>query len=471
MKISKLTVLRHINTNYRQYAVYTLQHRGIPNFYDSLTNVQRIILLNTPTKTVKTLSVVGDCIKDGYLHGDSGISMAINRLARPFSCSENLLIGDGFFGTQIKPAAAATRYTSVKLNPKISEIILEYKHLINKDNEDNYLPLPTKIPLGLLLPAVGIAVGYKTQILPRKLEHLYEFIEGKRKTCKPYFKNFNGEIKQFKDLENSWIIEGEIVIDDENRSIYIKSLPPLMKYESFVKKLSSILDGFEEVKIVNNSKIDVDIKIILHKYLADNIWEQIRDKIIKSTKMIVRECIIFIKDNQVLEYENIENYLEDYIIQNKFTEKLHLEYLYKYYSDENEFYKAKKRFLKFMFGTKRTDAEVKDFYKSYDESISNRLDNIKARNITEDELKLVEKKLEETSDLMTETKINLIDFTKYLEELPRELHIKVKKESKLFEYEQDEFDGIEIFSGNYDEEKSEEEKNEEENFEIENIEL
>jgi hypothetical protein len=375
------------------------------------------------------------------------LSGAINRLTRPFNCSENLLVGDGFFGSQVKPVAAATRYTSVMINPKTTEIISEYKHLIGRDDEGQYLPLPTKIPLGLLLPAIGIAVGYRTQILPRKLEHLIEFVEGKRKTCKPYFKNFNGQINQFKDLENSWIIEGEVEFDDINKTIHIKSLPPLMKYDSFIKKLSSILDGFEEAKIINNSKIDVDITITLLKYLAADVWNPVRDKIIKATKMIIRESIIFIKDTKVLEYANVEDYLQDYIIQNQFTQQKHLKYQYDLYAKEYEFLRAKKEFLKFMIGYKRTDLNVKAFYKSYDSVVANRLDNIKARNVTEDELTSTVNKIQEYSDLMIKTKIQLIDFTKYLDSLPKELHVKTKRETKLFEDTKTEIDGIEIFNG------------------------
>jgi hypothetical protein len=198
--------------------------------------------MNTPLKSVKTLSVVGDCIKDNYAHGDSSLGQAINRLARPFSCSENILIGDGFFGTQIKPLAASPRYTSVYINNKLHEIITKYKHLIKKDVEGTYKSLPIDVPIGLLLPVIGIAVGYRTQILPRKLEHLVDFLTGKRTTTTPYFKNFNGTITQHNGLPNSWLIEGEIKIDETAKTIEILSLPPLMKYESFIKKIATIVN-------------------------------------------------------------------------------------------------------------------------------------------------------------------------------------------------------------------------------------
>jgi hypothetical protein len=66
-----LGISEQINTQYRSYAIYVLQGRGIPNFYDGLTPVQRLILENSPIKFNKTIGVVGEVIKTGlYHHGD-----------------------------------------------------------------------------------------------------------------------------------------------------------------------------------------------------------------------------------------------------------------------------------------------------------------------------------------------------------------------------------------------------------------
>jgi hypothetical protein len=68
---NNLTISDQINKQYRTYALYVLQSRGIPNFYDALTPVQRLILENSPTKYNKTIGLVGEVIKTGlYHHGD-----------------------------------------------------------------------------------------------------------------------------------------------------------------------------------------------------------------------------------------------------------------------------------------------------------------------------------------------------------------------------------------------------------------
>ena len=68
---TNLNISDQINQQYRTYALYVLQSRGIPNFYDALTPVQRLILENSPGKFNKTIGLVGEVIKTGlYHHGD-----------------------------------------------------------------------------------------------------------------------------------------------------------------------------------------------------------------------------------------------------------------------------------------------------------------------------------------------------------------------------------------------------------------
>jgi hypothetical protein len=66
-----LTIKDQIDTDYRKYALYVIQSRGIPNFYDALTPVQRLILQNSPNSFKKTVGVIGEVFSTGlYHHGD-----------------------------------------------------------------------------------------------------------------------------------------------------------------------------------------------------------------------------------------------------------------------------------------------------------------------------------------------------------------------------------------------------------------
>ena len=44
---------------------------------------------------------------------NSSMSQAICKLARPFGCSDQILLGDGFFGSPVNPVPYAPRYTQV----------------------------------------------------------------------------------------------------------------------------------------------------------------------------------------------------------------------------------------------------------------------------------------------------------------------------------------------------------------------
>src|SRR3989304_2935858 len=170
MDIKAIDIKDQINTFFRTYALYVIESRGIPNFYDGITPVQRQILLNAPDKFEKTIGLVGSVMKTGlYHHGDAGLISAINKLAKPFQNSESLLKGDGFFGSPVNPKPSSARYTSVKIMPHIKKIVSDNHALNEKNPEGGYDWLHVEFPVGLMTHIVGIAVGYSSNILPRKM--------------------------------------------------------------------------------------------------------------------------------------------------------------------------------------------------------------------------------------------------------------------------------------------------------------
>jgi len=69
-RIIKQPITNFIDTKYRDYAVYVLEARGIPNWQDGITPVSRYVLTNAPSTFQKTLTLVGSVISSGYHHGD-----------------------------------------------------------------------------------------------------------------------------------------------------------------------------------------------------------------------------------------------------------------------------------------------------------------------------------------------------------------------------------------------------------------
>jgi len=98
---TNLNISDQINQQYRTYALYVLQSRGIPNFYDALTPVQRLILENSPGKFNKTIGLVGEVIKTGlYHHGDC------------FLYNTKINLADG---TQVSIGDWAEKFPDIKL--------------------------------------------------------------------------------------------------------------------------------------------------------------------------------------------------------------------------------------------------------------------------------------------------------------------------------------------------------------------
>jgi len=449
-KLIKLPISKFIDTKFREYAIYVLEQRGIPNFYDALTPVQRYILKNAPNSFNKTLTLVGKCIECGYHHGNAALESSIARLARPFGNSFQLLEGDGFFGTEVSPLPAAARYTGIKLSSNANKIINKYDHLTTKEPEGPYDPLWVEIPIGLSLPVIGIAVGYKSMILPRNLKHVEEFLAGKRKSVKPYFEGFTGKIEKYKELGNAWLISANMEVTD-NR-ISINSIPPIVKYESVLKKLDYLINKYESnIRIIDNSNNVVDLTIT---YTGKNSvdWTNILKYVEKAFSIIVSENVVFIKDSQVLVYRNVEEYLEDFKWQLIRLKQKNAQHEFERTVANLDFNVAKEKFIPFMLSKKRTDKEVTEWLKDYVKDIRERLERMTARKFTIDELHATKEIIKELHAEGKTLKKQLKEITKEFEShvdptLARGIHSE-KSNVDLFDTDDIEIiDGITIWNG------------------------
>lgn len=448
----KLPISKQIDVNFRDYALYVLENRGIPSFYDGLTNVQKYILQNAPTSYTKTISLIGSCIKSGYSHGDSSLEGAINKLARPYNCAEQVMIGDGFFGSPVKNEAAAARYTSIKINSSISNIIKEYSFL-NEMDEGKWKPLWLRVPIGLTTSIMGIAVGYRTSILPRSIEDMEKYLSGKIKEVHPTFINFSGKVSRFQNMDRSWLIEGKTIVSNKNKEIRVTCLPPMLKYKKFLRKIEDLKEEFgDRLTVQDNSRDDIDITFKF-RGRSTSEFEEIKNFIKKTTKIIVTETPVFVKDGSVLVYDRIEDYLDDYQYRLLELEYRRDEYYYNTTSDELEFQKAKKKYLEFMVAKKRTETEINKFLDKFDKKISKRLDAIRLRFLSNDELKKTVAKIKELE--IEKKKLNKrFNDSKTLFEKTEDPTLKHGKKSgeqktaNLFdESDINDYDGIEVFQG------------------------
>ncbi len=171
-----------MKSSYLEYAMSVIVGRALPDVRDGLKPVHRRVLYamnvlgndwNKPYK--KSARVVGDVIGKYHPHGDTAVYDTIVRMAQPFSMRYMLIDGQGNFGSVDGDAAAAMRYTEVRM-AKIAHSMLDDLDKETVDFAANYdesehepVVLPARVPNLLVNGSAGIAVGMATNIPPHNL--------------------------------------------------------------------------------------------------------------------------------------------------------------------------------------------------------------------------------------------------------------------------------------------------------------
>ncbi|MGB4247002.1 MAG: DNA gyrase subunit A [Pseudohongiellaceae bacterium] len=173
--------------SYLAYAMSVIVGRALPDVRDGLKPVHRRVLFamnvlsndwNKPYK--KSARVVGDVIGKYHPHGDTAVYDTIVRMAQDFSLRYTLVDGQGNFGSVDGDAAAAMRYTEIRM-AKIAHDLMADLDKETVDFSDNYdgteqIPdvFPTQIPNLLVNGSSGIAVGMATNIPPHNLREVID---------------------------------------------------------------------------------------------------------------------------------------------------------------------------------------------------------------------------------------------------------------------------------------------------------
>ena len=168
--------------SYLDYAMSVIVGRALPDVRDGLKPVHRRVLYamhelknNWNSAHKKSARVVGDVIGKYHPHGDSAVYQTIVRMAQPFSMRYMLVDGQGNFGSVDGDAAAAMRYTEIRMAKIAHEMLADIEEdTVNfGDNYDGSerepLVLPTRFPALLVNGSEGIAVGMATSIPPHNL--------------------------------------------------------------------------------------------------------------------------------------------------------------------------------------------------------------------------------------------------------------------------------------------------------------
>ncbi len=182
-----VNIEEELRQSYLDYAMSVIVSRALPDVRDGLKPVHRRVLyamhdmgnvFNKPYK--KSARIVGDVIGKYHPHGDVAVYNTIVRMAQDFSMRYPLVDGQGNFGSVDGDAAAAMRYTEIRMS-KITQELLADLEKETVDFGPNYdgslkepLVLPAKVPNLLISGASGIAVGMATSIPPHNLREVVD---------------------------------------------------------------------------------------------------------------------------------------------------------------------------------------------------------------------------------------------------------------------------------------------------------
>ncbi|OGT43453.1 MAG: DNA gyrase subunit A [Gammaproteobacteria bacterium RIFCSPHIGHO2_12_FULL_37_34] len=181
-EVFKVSVESELKKSYLDYAMSVIVGRALPDVRDGLKPVHRRVLYamhelgNDWNKAYKkSARIVGDVIGKYHPHGDTAVYDTIVRMAQPFSLRYLLVDGQGNFGSVDGDAAAAMRYTEIRMS-RLAHALLADIEKETVDFAPNYdetetapIVLPTKIPNLLINGSSGIAVGMATNIPPHNL--------------------------------------------------------------------------------------------------------------------------------------------------------------------------------------------------------------------------------------------------------------------------------------------------------------
>ena len=288
-----------MRTSYLDYAMSVIVSRAIPDLRDGLKPVHRRILFamhetgNTHDKPYrKSARPVGDTMGKYHPHGDGAIYDALVRMAQDFSMSLPLLDGQGNFGSMDGDAAAAMRYTEVRMDKPAAFLLAD----IEKDTvnfQDNYdgkdrepTVLPARFPNMLVNGAGGIAVGMATNIPPHNLgevidatlalianpdlttEQLIEYIPGPDFPTGGVMLGRSGARKAYLEGRGSVILRAKTRIEEIRKdrfAIVLDEIPYQVNKASMIEKIAEMVRDkrIEGISHVADESDRIGVRVVI----------------------------------------------------------------------------------------------------------------------------------------------------------------------------------------------------------------
>ena len=177
-KIYDVDVIQQAKEDMRNYAIFVLKCRAVPNFVDGLKPVIRRIIWCAGSDYkgqdfIKTVALTSTVVRKYNPHNTASLNLSLRNMIRDFISKCPTMEGSGNWGSKTSQSIAADRYTEAKISQFSIDTLLAdiYDDKRSVDWTYNYdnkykepVYLAAKIPLLLVNGQVGIAVGVKTSI-------------------------------------------------------------------------------------------------------------------------------------------------------------------------------------------------------------------------------------------------------------------------------------------------------------------
>lgn len=288
----KVVASKYIEEQRREYSLYVMQNRAIPSVCDGLKAAgRRVLWTGKSGEKFKTATLAGATMP---IHPHGEASGSINTLAAPYGNNIPLFKGYGAFGTMLDPTAyGAARYTSVATSKFTDDVMFRDIEIIPMmPNYDDTLEEPVHflplVPVALLNPSEGIAVGFATNILPRALDDIISIqvahLQGKKTT--------NKLLPTFTPLGNvASSMEGRVAYFDGEyedinaTTVRITNLPYGQSHDKVVAKLDTLCETGTVVDYTDRSKDKINIEV---KFKKGVLSKMARADVLKTLALTVK---------------------------------------------------------------------------------------------------------------------------------------------------------------------------------------
>ena len=223
-------------------------------------------------------------------------------------------------GSRFVPESGASRYVSVKLNPFIKNVLLDYDLLEFKYEEGFkiepkfFLPI---IPMILINGSSGVAVAHASDILNRNAKEVVteclNYLNGKKiRNIKPSYTFFNGEFIQDKENKKKWYSVGKFSKINAS-TIQITEVPLGYTFETYDSVLEKLLSDGKILSYEDNSKNDINYVVKVNRSWLSGASDSDIIKLFKLEKPYTENYTLLDENGKIKIFDNVEQILKHFV--------------------------------------------------------------------------------------------------------------------------------------------------------------